>query len=70
LAQADPAKKMSFVDSILSGNYHNQAAQGVESALSSMMARHAAYTGEEVSYDAIAASGERWEDAIDLNQFA
>jgi myo-inositol 2-dehydrogenase / D-chiro-inositol 1-dehydrogenase len=70
LAQADPDKKMSFVDSILSGNYHNQAAQGVESALSCMMARHSAYTGEEVTYSAIATSGEHWEDEIDLSQFA
>jgi myo-inositol 2-dehydrogenase / D-chiro-inositol 1-dehydrogenase len=70
LAQADPEKKMSFVDSILGGNYHNQAAQGVESAISCMMARHSAYTGEEVSYSAIASSGEHWEDEIDLNQFA
>ncbi|MEJ2009661.1 MAG: Gfo/Idh/MocA family oxidoreductase [Acidobacteriota bacterium] len=70
LAQADPEKKKSFVDSILSGNFHNQAAQGVESALSCMMARHAAYTGEDVTYEAIAKSGERWEDEIDLSQFA
>lgn len=70
LAQADPAKKMSFVDSILRGKYHNQAAQGVESALSCMMARRAAYTGEEASYSAVATSGEHWEDEIDLDQFA
>jgi myo-inositol 2-dehydrogenase / D-chiro-inositol 1-dehydrogenase len=70
LAQADPEKKKSFVDSILSGNFHNQAAQGVESALSCMMARHAAYTGKEVTYEAIATSGEHWDAGIDLNQFA
>lgn len=70
LAQADPEKKKSFVDSILSGKYHNQAAQGVESALTCMMARRAAYTGDEVSYEAIANSGEHWEDEIDLDQFA
>ena len=70
LAQADPEKKKAFVDSILNNNYHNQAAQGVESALSCMMARHAAYTGEEVTYEAVATSGEHWDDEIDLNQFA
>ena len=70
LTQADPEKKKSFVDSILNNSFHNQAAQGVESALSCMMARHAAYTGEEVSYEAMATSGEHWEDEIDLNQFA
>jgi len=70
LAQADPEKKMSFVNSILNHQFHNQAAQGVESALSCMMARHSAYTGAEVSYEAMATSGEHWEDDIDINQFA
>jgi myo-inositol 2-dehydrogenase / D-chiro-inositol 1-dehydrogenase len=70
LAQADPEKKKSFVDSILNNQYHNQAAEGVESALSCMMARHSAYTGREVTYEGIAASGEHWDDQIDLNQFA
>lgn len=70
LEQADPDKKMAFVDSILSGKFHNQAAQGVESALSCMMARHAAYTGQEITYQGIASSGERWDDNIDLSQFA
>jgi myo-inositol 2-dehydrogenase / D-chiro-inositol 1-dehydrogenase len=70
LAQADPEKKKSFIDSVLSNQYHNQATQGVESALSCMMARHAAYTGEGVTYEAIATSGEHWSDGIDLNQFA
>ncbi|HVB29350.1 MAG TPA: Gfo/Idh/MocA family oxidoreductase [Terriglobia bacterium] len=70
LAQADPEKKMSFVNSILNHQFHNQAAQGVESALSCMMARHAAYTGEEIGYEAMASSGERWESDIDLSQFA
>ncbi len=70
LAQADPDKKMSFVNSILNNQYHNQAAQGVESALSCMMARHSAYTGHEVSYEAMATSGEHWDDEINLNQFA
>ena len=70
LAQADPEKKMSFVNSILSGKFHNQAAQGVESALSCMMARHSAYTGQEVSYRGMETSGERWDIDIDMNQFA
>ena len=70
LAQADPEKKMSFVDSIISGKFHNQAAQGVESALSCMVARHSAYTGREVSYESMETSGERWDVDIDMNQFS
>ena len=70
LSQADQDKKMSCVNSIVNNQYHNQVAQGVESALSCMMARHAAYTGEEVSYEGMATSGEHWNDEIDLSQFA
>ena len=70
LDQADPMKKMSFVDSILNNQFHNQAEQGVESALSCMMARHSAYTGLEVSYEQMSTSGEKWTDDIDLSQFA
>ncbi len=70
LADADPEKKKSFVESIRSGKFHNQAAQGVESALSCMMARHAAYTGEDVTWQGIANSGEQWELPFDLKQFA
>ena len=33
------------MESITSGKFHNQAAKGVESAVSCMMARTAAYTG-------------------------
>src|SRR5712691_4425976 len=40
---ADREKKKAFVESITSGNFHNQADKGAESALSCMMARTAAY---------------------------
>src|SRR6266498_1402988 len=43
LAQADPEKKKAFVESIQSGKLHNQAEAGVESAVTCMMARTAAY---------------------------
>src|SRR5438046_1850726 len=46
---ADREKKKAFVESITSGNFHNQAAKGSESALSCMMARTAAYTGDRKS---------------------
>ncbi len=70
LAQADPEKKKSFVESILSGKYHNQAAQGVESALSAMLGRMAAYTNQEITWDGLLRTGEHWDDEIDLSQFA
>src|SRR5438309_6880271 len=48
---ADREKKKAFVESITGGNFHNQADKGAESALSCMMARTAAYTGREVSWE-------------------
>src|SRR6266550_2988302 len=65
---ADREKKKAFVESITSGNFHNQAAKGSESALSCMMARSAAYTGHEVSWEETMKSKEVWDSKIDLNK--
>jgi len=65
---ADAEKKKAFVESITSGTFHNQAAKGVESAVSCMMARTAAYTGREVTWDEQMKSGEVWDSKIDLNK--
>lgn len=51
LAQADSEKQRGFIDSITSGKFHNQAAAGVETALSAMLGREAAYTGRELTWD-------------------
>jgi myo-inositol 2-dehydrogenase / D-chiro-inositol 1-dehydrogenase len=68
LELADPEKKKAFVESITSGKFHNQAAKGAESALSCMMARTAAYTGREVTWDELIESSEVWDPKIDLNK--
>jgi myo-inositol 2-dehydrogenase / D-chiro-inositol 1-dehydrogenase len=65
---ADPEKKKAFVASITSGNFHNQADKGAESALSCMMARTAAYQGREVTWDEMLKSTEVWDPKIDLNK--
>ena len=65
---ADTEKKKSFVASITSRNFHNQAAKGAESALSCMMARSAAYKGREVTWDELVKSTEVWDPKIDLNK--
>jgi myo-inositol 2-dehydrogenase / D-chiro-inositol 1-dehydrogenase len=70
LEQADPEKKKAFVASITSGQFHNQAAKGAESALSCMMARTAAYTGREVTWDELMKSHEVLDPKIDLNKLA
>ncbi|MBZ5683772.1 MAG: Gfo/Idh/MocA family oxidoreductase [Acidobacteriia bacterium] len=68
LELADQEKKKAFVESITSGTFHNQAAKGAESALSCMMARTAAYTGREVSWDETLKSKDVWDPKIDLNK--
>ncbi len=70
LDQADPEKQTAFIESITSGNFHNQAAQGAESALSALLGRTAAYTGREVTWDELLRSDEAWDAGIDLNKLA
>ena len=65
---ADSEKKKAFVESITSGNFHNQAAKGAESALSCMLARTAAYKGREVTWEETMKSSEAWDPKIDLNK--
>jgi myo-inositol 2-dehydrogenase / D-chiro-inositol 1-dehydrogenase len=65
---ADREKKKAFVDSIATGHFHNQAAKGAESALSCMMARTAAYTGREVTWDELMKSDDVYDPKIDLNK--
>ena len=65
---ADPEKKKAFVASITSGNFHNQAAKGAESALSCMMARLAANAGREVTWEELVKSTETLDPKLDLNK--
>jgi myo-inositol 2-dehydrogenase/D-chiro-inositol 1-dehydrogenase len=67
---ADAEKKKAFLASITSGKFHNQAAKGAESALSCMMARTAAYTGREVTWEENLKSKEVWESKIDLRKLS
>jgi myo-inositol 2-dehydrogenase / D-chiro-inositol 1-dehydrogenase len=68
LELADPEKKKAFVESISSGNFHNQADKGAESAISCMMAREAAYKRHEVTWDNIIKSKEVYDLEVDLNK--
>src|SRR5207249_4743513 len=65
---ADREKKKAFVESITSGNFHNQADKGAESALSCMMARTAAYTGREVTWDDLMKSTDVWDARLNLDR--
>jgi predicted dehydrogenase len=68
LAEADSEKQKGFIASITSGKFHNQAAQGVESALTAMLGRKAAYTGREVNWDELVKSNEKWDAKIDVEK--
>jgi predicted dehydrogenase len=68
LESADAEKKKAFIESINSGRFHNQADKGAESALSCMMARTAAYTGHEVTWDELLKSTEVWDARLNLDR--
>jgi predicted dehydrogenase len=53
LAEADSEKQRGFIESIKSGKFHNQAAAGVETALTAMLGREAAYRGQEVTWEGL-----------------
>jgi predicted dehydrogenase len=70
LAFADRDKERTFIDSITTGNTHNQIDAGVESALSCMMGRMAGYQRREVTWEELLAHGETYHLGFDLGQFA
>ena len=69
LAQADREKDRGFIDSITSGSFHNQAAAGVEAALSAMLGRLAGRLGREVTWEEMLLHGEKYELNIEMSQF-
>jgi predicted dehydrogenase len=70
LAFADREKERTFIDSITSGNSHNQISAGVETALSCMLGRMAGLQGHEVTWDDLMAHGETYKLGMELEQFA
>jgi myo-inositol 2-dehydrogenase / D-chiro-inositol 1-dehydrogenase len=53
----------------VSGQFHNQAAVGVESARSAMLGRMAGYLGREVTWEELLAHGEEYKLGMDVSQF-
>jgi myo-inositol 2-dehydrogenase / D-chiro-inositol 1-dehydrogenase len=70
LAFADRDKERTFIDSITSGQCHNQIAAGVETALSCMLGRMAGYEKREVTWEDLLAHGETYKLDMNLDQFA
>jgi predicted dehydrogenase len=72
LEHADTEKEKSFIDSITSGKFHNQTAAAVESTLTAILGRTAAYTGREINWDELLASNQTYDpelEGIDLSEF-
>lgn len=70
LDDADPNKQKAFIESITSGHYVNEAALGAESALTAIMGRQAAYTGEEMTWEKLLKSDEVYDPGMDFSQFS
>ena len=68
LGNATGIKVKAFVESIRSGNYHNQSAEGVESALSAILGRMAAYSGREISWYEMMDSNQSYQGEIDWSK--
>jgi hypothetical protein len=68
LADADAQKHKGFIDSIASGQFHNQAELGVESSLSAMLGRMAMDLKREVTWDELLRSQDVWDARLDLNR--
>lgn len=66
LGDADKIKIGKFLDSIISGKYHNQAREGAESALTAILARTAAYRGKEIQWEELLSSNQSYDGYIDL----
>ncbi|WP_263354079.1 Gfo/Idh/MocA family protein [Acidicapsa acidisoli] len=69
LAFADREKDRNFIESIVSGKFHNQAADGVQTALSCMLGRMAGKLGREVTWEEQLQHGEEYAMTIDMSQF-
>ena len=70
LEHADAEKDKAFIESIASGKFHNQAAAGVESALSAILGREAAYSGREITWDELLKSDLTYDAGFALEKLA
>jgi myo-inositol 2-dehydrogenase / D-chiro-inositol 1-dehydrogenase len=60
-------KMKALVESIKSGKFENQAEQGAETTLTTILGRMAAYSGKEVTWDKMFKSDEKWNLKLKLD---
>jgi predicted dehydrogenase len=68
LAESDSEKQKGFIGAITSGQFHNQLQHGVDSAMTAMLGRQAAYTGRDATWSDLMKSNERWDAGIDVEK--
>ena len=66
LKDAVAGKAAAFIESVRSGNLANEVAGGVDSTLTAILGRTAAYDGRERTWDEVAGGRARWKDKLDL----
>jgi myo-inositol 2-dehydrogenase/D-chiro-inositol 1-dehydrogenase len=69
LQDADANKEIAFIRSIETGNYLNETRSGAESALTAILGREAAISGERVGWDELRNSAARLDPMLNLSQF-
>lgn len=70
LADADPNKGKSFIDSIVSGKYLNQCEQGATSTMTAILGRQAAEKKKEVSWKEMMEGNEKIPSGVDVMKFS
>jgi myo-inositol 2-dehydrogenase / D-chiro-inositol 1-dehydrogenase len=69
LQDADANKEIAFIKSIETGNYLNETLSGTESALTAILGREAAISGERIGWDELHNSNARLDPMLNLSQF-
>ncbi len=69
LQDADANKEISFINSIITGNYLNETRSGAESTLTAILGREAAISGEMTGWDELRNSNARLDPMLNLTQF-
>lgn len=69
LQDADANKEIAFIKSIETGNYLNETKSGAESALTAILGREAAISGEIIGWDELRNSNARLDPMLNLSQF-
>lgn len=63
-------KAAAFIESVRTGNLANEVGNGVDSTLTAILGRTAAYEGRGKTWDEVAGSRARWKDKVDLAPLA